>query len=199
MVLNKIRERFQGTFKRMATFFAWLGLEPYMVSLLSIVLALLASLLFYFSLGGVIYIGSGILLFCLSSLLDAIDGAMARMQGKVSEVGAFMDSFSDRVVEVLVIGAIILAGMLPLLTGLLFLSTSFLISYARARAESLGVDLAGVGLMERAERTLFLLAGIILWTIDKRTLNMVLLIASALNTYTLIQRLHKVLVVSKSP
>jgi len=98
----------------------------------------------------------GALLLALSAVPDLLDGAVAKASGKASPRGAFFDSVADRVSDNLVLGG--LAWYLASTSGahaavlpLAVLGVSSLVSYERARAESLGFTARG-GLMERAER-----------------------------------------------
>ncbi len=197
LVLNRFREHFQGSFQRVAGLFIRLGLKPYMVSALSVISALISSLFIYFSGGSTQFVAMAILFFGLAALTDAVDGAMARMQHRVSKAGSFMDSFSDRIVEVLILCSVILTGMVSTFIGLLFLCSSLLISYIRSKAEAIDVEMAGIGLMERAERILLVIVGLILWLVERGTLEVVFLGGSALNIITLIQRLYWVAKVSR--
>ncbi len=97
----------------------------------------------------------GILLLAVGGF-DIIDGAVARASSRVSKSGAFLDSTVDRISEVVVFSGIILGGYTLPLVVLLAVSLSLLTSYARARAEPLGVDLRGVGIAERPERLIIL-------------------------------------------
>ncbi|MEW6152467.1 MAG: CDP-alcohol phosphatidyltransferase family protein [Actinomycetota bacterium] len=102
----------------------------------------------------------GMALLAASAIPDVLDGAVAKASGTSSPRGAFFDSVSDRVSDTFVLGGVAwyLAGaesghmaVLPLAV----LGMSNLVSYERARAESLGFTARG-GLMERAERMLLL-------------------------------------------
>jgi phosphatidylinositol phosphate synthase len=99
----------------------------------------------------------------VSGVSDLLDGSIARGSGQASPRGAFFDSVTDRASDALLFGGIAwhLAGRSSYLPLLAFAvaACSMLISYERARAESLGLDARG-GLMERAER--FVLIGIAL-------------------------------------
>jgi CDP-diacylglycerol--glycerol-3-phosphate 3-phosphatidyltransferase len=110
-------------------------------------------------------LGVGLVLLIVAALLDLFDGPVAKAAGTAGPRGAFFDSVSDRVTDALVLGGIgwYLAGehggrmaLLPFAV----LGTSALISYERAKAESLGFDARG-GLMERAERTVALGIGLL--------------------------------------
>jgi CDP-diacylglycerol--glycerol-3-phosphate 3-phosphatidyltransferase len=98
-----------------------------------------------------------------SGLADVMDGQVARARGLASKAGAFLDSTLDRFVEFATfIGlSIFYRAGLPVAAVVVALGGSMLVSYARARGESLGV-LCKEGLMQRAERMLLLgLGGII--------------------------------------
>jgi len=100
----------------------------------------------------------------LTGLPDLLDGTVARYSGKAGPRGAFFDSVADRVSDALLFGGVAwyLAGeseYLPVLV-LAVLALSMLITYERARAESLGFSARG-GLMERAERMVFLSIGLL--------------------------------------
>src|SRR3954453_23175116 len=99
---------------------------------------------------------AGLLLLILTAIPDVLDGAVAKASGTASARGAFFDSVADRLTDALLFGGVawFLAGehsgriaVLPLAV----VASSMLISYERAKAESLGFDARG-GLMERAER-----------------------------------------------
>src|SRR5205823_1368834 len=94
---------------------------------------------------------------------DILDGTVARYSGKAGPRGAFFDSVADRVADALILGGIAwyLRGEsrhAPVL-ALAALALSMLISYERAKAESLGLSARG-GMMERAERLVLLGAGL---------------------------------------
>ena len=110
-------------------------------------------------------LGLGLVLLVASALPDLLDGAVAKAAGTASPRGAFFDSVADRVSDSLVLGGIgwYLAsrdgGHMALLPFAV-LASSTLISYERARAESLGYSARG-GLMERAERVVALCIGLL--------------------------------------
>jgi archaetidylinositol phosphate synthase len=94
----------------------------------------------------------------VSGFLDAVDGVLARTTGRVSALGGFLDSVSDRYSDAVVLSAIVLAGLSHPVWGLAAVVGSVMVSYTRARAEASGVGMAAVGLAERAERMLLLSA-----------------------------------------
>gem|GEM_PF-1207731 len=86
--------------------------------------------------------------------LDVMDGAIARSRGTAGRPGALLDSTLDRYTDALIL--LYFYRSAPHLLIYLALLGTFLISYVRARAESLGLSMRGVGFMERAERILYL-------------------------------------------
>jgi CDP-diacylglycerol--glycerol-3-phosphate 3-phosphatidyltransferase len=106
----------------------------------------------------------GLVLLVASALPDMLDGAVAKASGTASPRGAYFDSVADRVTDSLVLGGMAwyLAsahGSHAAVLALAVLGLSFLISYQRAKAESLGYAAKG-GLMERAERIVVLCFGL---------------------------------------
>jgi CDP-diacylglycerol--glycerol-3-phosphate 3-phosphatidyltransferase len=105
-------------------------------------------------------LGLGLVLLIASALPDLLDGAVAKAAQTASARGAFFDSVADRVSDSLVLGGIAWylsttrGGAIPVLPFAV-LAASMLVSYERARAESLGYTAKG-GLMERAERVIAL-------------------------------------------
>ena len=134
----------------------------------------------------------GLVLLILAAVPDLLDGAVAKATGTSSVRGAFFDSVSDRVTDSLILGGIawhLASGseahwaVLPLAV----LGVSNLISYERAKAESLGFQAKG-GLMERAERIIVLCIGLAFPVV----LIPVLCLMLALTTVTAAQRFVKV-------
>jgi CDP-diacylglycerol---glycerol-3-phosphate 3-phosphatidyltransferase len=108
----------------------------------------------------------GAVLFVVGSILDILDGALARYTGKGTPFGAFLDSTTDRLSEGLVLGAIALVfsrdgNELALAFAIAGIAASFLVSYTRARAEALGLR-GDVGIGSRAERVVVITAGLVL-------------------------------------
>ena len=104
--------------------------------------------------------------FVAGSVLDVLDGALARQGGKATPFGAFVDSISDRVSEGFVLTAIALVfsrhgNEVALASAMAAMGGSFLVSYARAKAELLGLK-GDVGLGSRAERVVVITAGLVL-------------------------------------
>ncbi|RPJ28351.1 MAG: CDP-alcohol phosphatidyltransferase family protein [Nitrosopumilales archaeon] len=96
------------------------------------------------------------ILLLISGFFDIVDGSVARVMKKSTTKGAFLDSNFDKISEALIFIGIAIGGLSNPILAMIALSTSILVSYLRARAESLGIELKGVGIGERAERLLIL-------------------------------------------
>ena len=124
-----------------------------------------AVLVFFENRDELLFYWLGAAVFVVGSILDILDGALARTSGKGTTFGAFLDSTTDRVSEGVVLGAIALvfARHHDLVgVGLAFAAVagSFLVSYARARAEALGLR-GDVGIGSRAERVVVITVGLV--------------------------------------
>jgi archaetidylinositol phosphate synthase len=92
----------------------------------------------------------------ISGFFDVIDGSVAKITKKTSRKGAFLDSTLDKISEVIIFTGIAIGDLSNPILCMTALSSSLLVSYTRSRAESLGIDLSGVGFGERAERLMIL-------------------------------------------
>ena len=124
-----------------------------------------AVLVFFENRDELVFYWLGAVAFVVGSVLDILDGALARTSGKGTPFGAFLDSTTDRVSEGAVLGAIALvfARHHDLVgVGLVFAAVvgSFLVSYTRARAEALGLR-GDVGIGSRAERVVVITVGLV--------------------------------------
>ena len=140
---------------------------PSMLTLAGVTLCALASVLVYFEYKNEwFFFWAGSIVFALGSILDILDGALARAGGKATVFGAFLDSTLDRVGEAFMLGAIglvfardgnetALAFTFAALAG-----GTFLVSYTRARAEALGLK-GDVGLASRTERVILIVIGLV--------------------------------------
>jgi CDP-diacylglycerol---glycerol-3-phosphate 3-phosphatidyltransferase len=104
--------------------------------------------------------------FVVGSLLDILDGALARAGGKTTPFGAFLDSTTDRISEGFMLTSIafVLARhhqAVFVAVGVTAVAGSFLVSYTRAKAEALGLR-GDVGIGSRAERVVVITAGLVL-------------------------------------
>ncbi|MDY0039029.1 MAG: CDP-alcohol phosphatidyltransferase family protein [Desulforhabdus sp.] len=151
--------------------FAWSGIEPWMITLLSSGLGVLG--------GTVFALGWGWLAGCIAAcaqVFDGVDGQLARISGKQSKGGAFWDSVLDRYADgAMMIGLVVYLVRLPsswpnwliLVLGTLALIGSNLVSYSSARAENLSIDLGKPTLASKGTRTSVMILcawGSLIWT-----------------------------------
>jgi CDP-diacylglycerol--glycerol-3-phosphate 3-phosphatidyltransferase len=152
---------------RSVTGLARTRVTPNVLTTAGVSLCLAAAVLVPFENGGdkilVYWLAAG--LFVVGSLLDILDGALARAGGKSTPFGAFIDSTTDRVGEGAMLAAIALVfsrhgqdWAVVMAVGAVV--GSFLVSYTRARAEALGLK-GDVGLGSRAERVVLITAGLV--------------------------------------
>ena len=140
---------------------------PNALTAAGVVLCAVASVLVYFEYRHeLLFFWAGALLFVLGSILDILDGALARAGGKATPFGAFVDSTTDRISEAFMLGAIALVltrdgSELGVGLTVAAIAGSFLVSYTRARAEALGLR-GDVGIGSRAERVVVITAGLVL-------------------------------------
>ena len=138
------------------------------------------------------WIAAGIL-FTAASLVDSLDGALARYQGTSSRFGAFLDSVLDRISDGVTLGAfaVVFAGRdEPAMVAVVLAAViaSQVISYARARAEGLGVANSDGGLMGRPERLVLLGPAIIMGDLSPVT-EIILVALAALTIWTVVERM----------
>ncbi len=134
----------------------------------------------------------GAVLFVVGSVLDILDGALARSRGIGSPFGAFLDSTVDRVGEGFMIGAIGLVlmrhdQMWGVALAFAAVAGSFLVSYARARAEALGLR-GDVGLGSRAERVVVITTGLVLAPLHELVLPATMALLATSAWITVVQR-----------
>jgi len=156
-----MRLRFKGVLDPVAGFLLRLGLMPNTITLLG--LAGNAISIIFLARGNLLIGG---LLVLVMGPIDALDGAMARLRGEASDFGAFVDSVTDRYSELLIYAGLIYFFLFSGQSAMVVLSFvaaagSVLVSYVKARAESLGFEARG-GMLTRLERYLILAPALVL-------------------------------------
>lgn len=196
-MLNRFREKLVPITTLIGNNFGSLGLSPTFWSMIAFAFAILSSIFFglsnFLSEQGIVFpsqIFASIMLL-ISGFFDIVDGSVARVSKRATSRGAFLDSNFDKISEALIFIGIAIGGLSSPILAMIALSTSILVSYIRARAESLGIELKGVGIGERAERLLILsicgfipISGSIQWGI---------IIIIILSSFSFIQRFWFVL------
>lgn len=151
-----LRARFKGVLEPIAGFLNRLGLMPNTATLLGLMGTAIGAA---FLAAGQITIGGLIIL--IAAPMDALDGTMARLRGESSEFGAFVDSVTDRYAELVIFGGLLfyyLQNQNWIGATLTYLAAagSVLVSYIRARAQSVGFE-TKIGIFTRVERYLVLI------------------------------------------
>jgi CDP-diacylglycerol--glycerol-3-phosphate 3-phosphatidyltransferase len=186
MLTEVVRKYTQIIMEPIARFISRTGLSPNVITVIGFVLMIGVAVVLA---SGHLFWGG--LLIIAAATFDAIDGTLARMMGRTSRFGAFLDSTLDRFSE-----AIIFLGLFIYLNGqnqrlelILIYATvvgSLMVSYARARAEGIGVPLKD-GLLTRFERVFILVVGLIL-----NQLTLALWLLAIFSNLTAIQRMYLV-------
>jgi CDP-diacylglycerol--glycerol-3-phosphate 3-phosphatidyltransferase len=166
-----LKERYTAGARRLATQsmggLARSRVTPNALTASGVLLCAVASVLVYFEYRGeILFFWLGAVVFVIGSVLDILDGALARLSGKGTPFGAFLDSTTDRVSEGFMLGSIALVfhrdgNQVALAFAFAAVAGSFLVSYTRARAEALGLK-GDVGIGSRAERVVVITAGLVL-------------------------------------
>ena len=164
------------------------GVSPNSISIAGLVITVLAALAFtagYIRLGGVLIL--------LGGLCDTFDGVIARSAGKATRYGAFFDSVIDRYsVLIMFFGIaahfVLIEDYLTSIVIFLAMCGSIMVSYSRARAESLGFT-AKIGIMQRAERIVLLGFGAL---IHITALKIAIWLVAILANLTALQRIRHV-------
>ncbi len=158
MVSSNLKKQFEKAVAAAVKPLIRLGVTPNQVTAMGLAVALVSAWLYAYWGGDRVRLVYGALTILLSGLLDAIDGVLARGTGKASRLGGFLDSVADRYSDALVLMGVTAGRLCSVPAGLLALTGSLMVSYTRSRAEAEGVEMAGVGFFERAERMIFLAA-----------------------------------------
>jgi soluble lytic murein transglycosylase len=157
-MLSRYRDAFRGWTDPIGLALFRLRLRPNHLTVAGLGVSLLAAAAFV---TGRARLAGGLLL--LAGLFDYFDGSLARASGQVTTFGAFLDSVIDRYSDLVVLlGIVVLFAQMPHARGAIVamagLVGSVMVSYTKARAESIGVE-CNVGVMERPERLICLIAG----------------------------------------
>ncbi|WP_054840938.1 archaetidylinositol phosphate synthase [Thermococcus peptonophilus] len=152
-MLNRYRENVKGYLETLVKPpLAKAGVTPNTITFIGLLISLLGAYLFYLQrprLAAVILL--------IGSAIDALDGTLARMTGKTSRFGAFLDSTFDRISDGAVLFGIALGNLADWRWTFLTFMGAYLVSYERCRAELAGSGKLAVGIAERAERLLILI------------------------------------------
>ena len=151
-MLNNLRDILKPTLEKIGKAFASTGLSPNFWTMVGFVFAIISALVYGLGLEFGLIIG-GILLL-VSGFFDMVDGQVARVTGKTSQKGSYLDSMFDKIAEVAIFLGLLIGGYAEPYLVMLAITLSLLVSYARAKSDALNIKLQGVGIGERAERLL---------------------------------------------
>ncbi len=186
-MISKKRNRLSKITNKLAKPF--LFLKPNHITGLSIILAVLGFLTFVSQ-----HFIPAFLFYSFSVLLDAIDGEVARIKGKASPKGAYLDTIADRYVEFVILLGFLFVEMPPFILNFdvwlfLVLFGSLLTTYAKAAAkEKLNKEIVSC-LLERGERGIILLFSVLILNFDKNMVTYIFILLAFLTNFSAIQRI----------
>ncbi len=187
-MLNNLRDSLKPYLQSIGRAFASTGISPNVWTVVGLVFAFVASLIYGINVEYSLILGGIILL--VSGFFDIVDGQVARYTNKISKTGGFLDSVFDKIAEVAIFFGILIGGYADPYLVFLAITLSLLVSYVRAKADAAQIKLQGIGIGERAERLLVIaIVGIIGF------MEIAVIIVVIIASITLIQRL---IVMSKS-
>ena len=187
-MLTKLKQRVQALMTYEAQVVYKIGITPNLASAIGILTAIASAYMYASSQLYPFNLVAASFFLLVSGFFDALDGVIARLYGRVTVFGGFLDSMLDRYADALVLTGIILGGYGYVLWGLLALVGSLLVSYSRARAEAAGVKMETIGLAERAERILILTVASLLTLIWSYALWWSIVLLAVLTNLTVFQR-----------
>ena len=181
-MLNNLRESLKPTLEKTGKVFASTGLSPNFWTSVGLGFAILSGIIYGLGIEYGLIIGGIVLL--ISGFFDMVDGQVARVTGKTSKNGSYLDSMFDKIAETVIFLGILIGGYAEPYLVFLAITLSLLVSYARAKSDALNVKLQGVGIGERAERLLVIAIIGIIGFMDYAVIIVVIIAA-----ITLIQRM----------
>ena len=192
-MLNKFRKRLQPILEKIGLLFSSTGLSPNTFSLIGFVITIIFAIIFGINTlkldPTINFSAIGSLLLLAGGFFDVIDGSVAKITKTTSRKGAFIDSTLDKISETIIFLGIAIGELANPILCLVAVSSSLLVSYTRSRAETLGIDLSGVGFGERAERILILaVMGLLPFS---HSLEYGVIIVIGISIITVIQRIYK--------
>ncbi|MFH1978558.1 MAG: CDP-alcohol phosphatidyltransferase family protein [Candidatus Aenigmatarchaeota archaeon] len=190
MTLYKKRKKFDSHSKKLGSFFSKFGLSPNQWTMVGFIPAIITA---YF-----LYVGSlslAALFFIITIVVDVIDGSVARHMGKSTKLGAYLDTVVDRYVELIIIIGLLFVSMpvilLPMYAWIfLFLFGSMMTTYVKAAAVEKGLTTKEIkgGLLERTDRMVILLIGLLLGIVNPLYLSYVIILLAILTNISALQR-----------
>jgi archaetidylinositol phosphate synthase len=141
------------------------GVDPNLISVVALVLALVVGILTYYSFEDwELLLPIISILVLVSGFLDALDGKVARLAGKAGKRGDFIDHVFDRYADIFMIGGVVVSSWCNVYLGILALLGVLMTSYMGTQAQALGIGRMYAGLLGRADRiVLMFLVPLVQW------------------------------------
>jgi phosphatidylglycerophosphate synthase len=169
------------------------------LTLLSLLVAILAGVFYYFSMGSSLVLFIALILVFLNALLDGADGLLARKTNSASKYGDFLDHVIDRYSDVFIVGGACIGGYVGSTMGIIIITGILLASYLGTQAQAVGVGRNYGGIMGRADRLVILILATSLniaykpafgiWGFDYSVLGWALILIGVASHITALQRM----------
>ncbi len=191
MVLNKYRRNVDSLLTAISRPF--MKMSPNTITLISLFISFLAGVFYYLTYIASYFLFISLIFLILASLMDAIDGKVARIRGISSKKGDFLDHLVDRYADMMIIIGISLSPYSNPLIGIFALSGVFITSYVGTQAQAVGVGRIYGGILGRADRLVILMVLPIIqffwWGYYFSISSWVLILFAVLGHITAIQRI----------
>jgi CDP-diacylglycerol--glycerol-3-phosphate 3-phosphatidyltransferase/archaetidylinositol phosphate synthase len=185
-VFGRLREQYERTMRPVGRLLARTGLPPHAFTILSVLVAVVSAYAYGHSRAV-----EGSIFLLLSAVVDMFDGGVARATGRVTRFGAVFDHVLDRYAECIVVAGIVYGGYTDWSVGIFALFGMLMASFTRAKAESVGgIRSCTVGVAERQEKLLILIAGSLASSYYPASLAIAVVLVGTLSHVTVVQRLQ---------
>jgi CDP-diacylglycerol--glycerol-3-phosphate 3-phosphatidyltransferase/archaetidylinositol phosphate synthase len=185
-LLGKLRAKYETAMQPVGRKLGKYGVKPNTVTTISLIVSFLAA--YAYALKSPVIGAVGL---AAASLIDMLDGAVARATGSASRFGAVYDHVLDRYAEFAVLLGIGLGGLVDWPWVVFGLFGMVMASYTRAKAESVGgLSSCTVGIAERQEKIIILLLGSLLQPFAGVALTFAVVAVGVVSHVTVVQRLH---------
>jgi len=131
-----------------------INVNPNIISWIGLILAFISGLLFYYSFDGTYLLLAGAAVVLISGYFDALDGKVAKLSGKASVKGDYLDHVFDRYADIFMIGGVAISAWCNPYLGMLALVGVLLTSYMGTQAQAVGAPRLYAGLLGRADRVI---------------------------------------------
>ncbi len=154
MVLDAQRDKAEFALTPVAK--KMINVNPNYISWAALILALIAGIVLYQSFNSIWLLIPGAILVIISGYFDALDGKVAKLAGKASKKGDYLDHVFDRYADVLMIGGVAVSGWCNPYLGMAALVGVLLTSYMGTQAQAVGAPRLYAGLLGRADRVVLM-------------------------------------------